>query len=402
MLDKGMTMRRIYLDHNATTPLHPEVLQEMIPYLQDGFGNPSSCHWFGQESRRAMDRARQQVADLIGSDPSEIVFLSGGTEADNFAIRSAAAQGGDRARHIITTPIEHPAVLETCRFLERSGYRITYLPVDEFGMVDPEDVARAITPETALITVMLANNDVGTIEPIGEIVRAAREKEIPVHIDAVQALGKIPVDVRELGVDLLSVSGHKIYGPKGVGALYVKDGANLAPLLHGGHQEESRRAGTQNVPGIVGFGKACEIAQQELKKTNAIMAYRRNRLEGEILLRIPNVHVNGHLKIRLPNTLNISFSFVDGDTLMMELDSRGIAVSTGSACSSGSEEPSHVLTAMGRSVQQANGSIRFSLGRETTMEDVDVTVGAVFEAVRKLRAMPYDAQKELYKDRYGC
>lgn len=399
MLDKGMTMRRIYLDHNATTPLHPEVLQEMIPYLQDGFGNPSSCHWFGQESRRAMDRARQQVADLIGSDPSEIVFLSGGTEADNFTIHGAAAQGGDRARHIITTPIEHPAVLETCRFLEGSGHRITYLPVDEFGLVDPEDVARAITPETALITVMLANNDVGTIEPVGEIVRAAREKEIPVHTDAVQALGKIPVDVRELGVDLLSVSGHKIYGPKGIGALYIKDGANLTPLLHGGPQEKSRRAGTQNVPGIVGFGKACEIARQELKKTNAIVAYRRNKLEGEILLRVPNVQVNGHPKMRLPNTLNISFSFVVGDSLMMELDSRGIAVSTGSACSSGSEEPSHVLTAMGRSVQQANGSIRFSLGREITMEDVDVTVSAVFEAVSKLRAIPYDSQKELYQDR---
>jgi cysteine desulfurase len=249
---------------------------------------------------------------------------------------------------------------------------------------------------------MLANNDVGTIEPIGEIVRAAWEKQIPVHTDAVQALGKIPVDVRELGVDLLSVSGHKIYGPKGVGALYVKDGANLTPLLHGGLQEKSRRAGTQNVPGIVGFGKACEIARQELKKSNAIVAYRRDKLEKEILLRVPNVHVNGHPKIRLPNTLNTSFSFVDGESLMMELDSRGIAVSTGSACSSESEEPSHVLMAMGRSVQQANGSIRFSLGRETTVEDVDVTVGAVFEAVSKLRANLYDSKEELHRERGAC
>ncbi|MCJ7596208.1 MAG: cysteine desulfurase NifS [Desulfobacterales bacterium] len=395
-------MRRIYLDHNATTPLHPQVLQEMMPYLQDGFGNPSNTHWFGREARKAMDRARQQVADLIGAEPEEIVFVSGGTEADNLAIQGLAARAGEGARQMITTSIEHPAVLETCRFLEQKGFRITYLPVDEFGVVDPEEVAGAVTPETSLITVMLANNDVGTIEPIAEIAKVAREKGIPLHTDAVQAVGKIPVDVRELGVDLLSLSGHKIYGPKGVGALYIRKGGELSPLLHGGHQEKSRRPGTQNVPAIVGLGKACEIARQEPKETNARTAYRRNRLQAEILKRIPNVKVNGHPKDRLPNTLNMSFSFVDGESIMMGLDTKGIAVSTGSACSSGSTEPSHVLTAMGRSARDALGSVRFSLGRESTMEDVDTTVGALFEVVSRLRANLHDSEKQLYKTRSGC
>lgn len=379
-------MKRIYLDHNATTPLHPAVLEEMMPYLQGGFGNPSNIHWFGREARKAMDRARQQVADLIGATPEEIVFLSGGTEADNLAIQGVPARSGQGVRHIVTTSIEHPAVLETCKFLEQNGSRVTYLPVDEFGLVAPEDVARVMTPETSLITVMLANNDVGTIEPIAEIAKGAREKGIPVHTDAVQAVGKIPVDIRQLGVDLLSMSGHKIYGPKGIGALYVKKGTKLTPLLHGGHQEKARRPGTQNVPAIVGFGKACEIARQELKETGARLAFRRNRLESEILKRIPHARVNGHPKDRLPNTLNVSFSFVDGESVMIALDTKGIAVSTGSACSTGSTEPSHVLTAMGRSAQQANGSIRFSLGSETTMEDVEETVIALFEVVSRLRA----------------
>ena len=333
-----------------------------MPYLQEGFGNPSNVHWFGQEARKAMERARQQVADLIGAEPKEVVFLSGGTEADNLAIQGVASLGRGRGRHVMTTSIEHPAVLETCKFLEGRGIRITYLPVDEFGLVDPEDVARAIAPETSLITVMLANNDVGTIEPIAEIAKVAREKGIPVHTDAVQAVGKIPVDVRELGVELLSISGHKIYGPKGVGALYVRRRVSSLLSLDGGQQEKGRRPGTQNVPAIVGFGKACEIARQELKQTSARLAYRRNRLEAEILKRIPNVQVNGHPKERLPNTLNVSFSFVDGESLMMALDTKGIAVSTGSACSSGSAEPSHVLTAMGRSPQQALGVYPVFLG----------------------------------------
>jgi len=395
-------MRRIYLDHNATTPLHPEVLKEMMPYLQDGFGNPSNLHWFGEEAHKAVVRARQQVAELIGAEPGEIVFLSGGTEADNLAIQGVAALAEEGARQLITSSIEHPAVLETCRFLEGKGFRVTYLPVDEFGVVDPGSVARALTQETTLITVMLANNDMGTIQPIADIAKVAREHGVPLHTDAVQGVGKIPVDVRELGVDLLSLSGHKIYGPKGVGALYIRKGVDLSPLLHGGHQEKGRRPGTQNVPAIVGLGKACEMVRLQPKEINARMAFRRNKLQSEILKRIPNVKVNGHPKDRLPNTLNISFSFVHGESIMLGLDNKGVAVSTGSACSSGSREPSHVLTAMGLSAKEALGSVRFSLGRDTTMEDVDETAGALFEVVGRLRANLHDAEKEYYKKRSSC
>jgi cysteine desulfurase len=395
-------LKRIYLDHNATTPVHPAVLEEMVPYFQDVFGNASSPHWFGQEAHRAMDRARQQVADLIGAEPSEIVFGSGGTEADNSAIQGVAAQAAAGAGHIVTTSVEHSAVLETCKCLEERGFRVSYLPVDELGMVDPKVVADSITPDTVLITVMLANNDVGTIQPVREIAKVARQKGILIHTDAVQAVGKIPVDVRELGVDLLSISAHKIYGPKGVGALYINRGKKISPILHGGRHEQGRRAGTQNVSGIVGFGKACEIARQELKETSARLAYRRNRLQSEILKRIANVQINGHLEHRLPNTLNISFAFVEGESLMMNLDLKGVAVSTGSACSSGSGEPSHVLTAMGRSAEQAQGSIRFSLGRENTIEDVNITIEALFEVVHKLRATRHHPEEQWYKSRSSC
>lgn len=380
-------MRRIYLDHNATTAVHPAVLEEMLPYLREVFGNPSSIHWFGQEARRAVDRARQQVADLIGAEPNEIVFTSGGTEAINHAIRGAVDKEEGCSRHIITSSIEHQAVLSTCRYQEGRGFQVTCLVVDECGVVDPASAAAAITDDTVLITIMLANNEVGTIQPLQEIAETAKERGILVHTDAVQAVGKIPVNVQQLGVDLLSLSGHKIYGPKGIGALYIRRGVKVAPLIYGGHHERNRRAGTENVPGIVGFGKACEMAREELDQNAARVAALRDRLEKGILSQIPHVQLNGYPEYRLPNTLNVSFSFVEGESLLMNLDLMGIAVSAGSACTSGTSEPSHVLTAMGRSPEQANGSIRFSLGWGTTDEDVDDTVKALVEIVGKLREL---------------
>ncbi len=378
-------MKRVYLDHNATTPLHPDALEEMLPYLRDAFGNPSSIHWFGQEARRAVDRARQQVADLIGADPEEIVFTSGGTEADNHAIRGIAGRCAGSGGHIVTSSVEHHAVLNTCRQLERTGFRVTYLPVDENGLIDPAAVAAAITKDTVLVTVMLANNDVGTIQPVRDIARLAGERGVPVHTDAVQGIGKMPVDVRRLGVDLLSLSSHKIYGPKGIGALYIRRGVSIDPLIFGGHHERRRRAGTENVPAIVGFGKACEIAGEEIESVPPRIAALHDRLQQGIEKRIENVRMNGHPELRLPNTLNVSFSFLDGESLLMNLDLMGVAVSTGSACTSGSVDPSHVLTAMGRSPEQAHGSLRFSLGRGNTAEDVDFTLDVLVDVVRRLR-----------------
>ena len=378
-------MRRVYLDHNATTPLNPDALEEMLPYLRDTFGNPSSIHWFGQEARRAVDRARQQVADLIGVDPDEIVFTSGGTEADNHAIRGIAGRSAGGGGHIVTSSVEHHAVLNTCRHLERNGFRVTYLPVDENGLVDPAVAESAITKDTILVTVMLANNDVGTIQPVRDIARIAGERGVPVHTDAVQVIGKMPVDARGPGVDLMSLSSHKICGPKGVGALYIRRGIAIDPLIFGGHHEMRRRAGTENVPAIVGFGKACEIAGEELERVPPKIAALRDRLQQGIEERIENVQLNGHPDLRLPNTLNVSFSFVDGESLLMNLDLMGVAVSTGSACTSGSVDPSHVLTAMGRNPEQAQGSLRFSLGRGNTAEDVDFTLDALVDVVRRLR-----------------
>jgi len=378
-------MRRIYLDHNATTALHPDVLAEILPYLREVFGNPSSIHWFGQEARRAVDCARQQVADLIGANPDEIVFTSGGTEADNHAIRGAAGPNAGSRLHIVTTSIEHHAVLNTCRHLDRRGFRVTCLPVDGNGLVDPEAVEAAITADTVLVTVILANNDVGTIQPIRDIARLAKERGVLMHTDAVQAAGKIPVDVRALDVDLLSLSGHKLYGPKGIGALYIRRSVSIDPFIHGGHHERRRRAGTENVPAIVGFGKACEIAGEELDSAPPRIAALRDRLQQGIEERIEHVQLNGHPVHRLPNTLNVSFSFVDGESLLMNLDLMGVAASTGSACTSGSIEPSHVLTAMGRSAEQAQGSLRFSLGRGNTVEEVDFTINALVDVVGRLR-----------------
>ena len=378
-------MRRIYLDHNGTTRVDPDVLEEMLPYLGERFGNPSSIHHFGQQARRALDRARRQVADLIGAEPAEIVFTSGGTEANNQAIRGVIELDGTDRRHVVTTAVEHQAVLEPCRFLEERGISVTYLPVDEHGMVAPESVAAAIRGDTALVSVMLANNEVGTIQPVREMAAITRERGVLLHTDAVQAAGKIPVDVRELGVDLLTLSGHKMHGPKGAGALYVRRGTILAPLVHGGAHERHMRAGTENVPSIVGLGKACEMAGRAMEADGSRMAALRDRLQQGLLESIPLVQVNGHPEQRLPNTLNMSFLATEGETLMMSLDLMGIAVSTGSACGSSSHEPSHVLAAMGRSAGQAHSSLRISLGRHSTPEEVDTTIEALVEVVARLR-----------------
>jgi cysteine desulfurase len=380
-------MSRIYLDHNATTPVHPAVLEEMLPYLRDVFGNPSSIHWFGQEARQAVDRARQRVADLIGAEPNEIVFTSSGTEAINYALRGAVEQYAGNSRQIITSPIEHQAVLNSCGYLEDRGFQVTHLPVDEYGTVSPESVADVITSDAVLITVMLANNEVGTIQPLPEIAGIAKERGLLVHTDAVQAMGKIPVNVQQLGVDLLSLSGHKFYGPKGIGALYIRHGVEVAPLIYGGHQERRRRAGTENVPAIVGLGKACKLSREELERSATRVATLRDRLEEGIFSQVPHGQLNGHPENRLPNTLNVSFFSVEGESLLMNLDLLGIAVSAGSACTSGTAEPSHVLTAMGIGPEQSQGSIRFSLGRGTTEEDVDATVKALIEIVGKLREL---------------
>ena len=376
-------MKRIYLDHNATTPVHPAVLDAMLPYLGELFGNPSSTSRFGQQARRAVDLARQQVAGLLGAEPAEIVFGSGGTEANNHAIRGAVEATGKG--HVITSAVEHHSVLHTGEYLQRLGHRVTFLPVDGDGLVDPADVERAIDDDTALVTVMLANNEVGTIQPIADIARVAREAGVWMHTDAVQGVGKLAVDVNSLGVDLASISGHKLHGPKGIGALYCRRGVRVAPLLHGGRHESKQRAGTENVPAIVGFGKACDLAGEALGEGLTGVTALRDRLQAELLAQIPAMRINGHPQRRIPNTLNVSFDEVDGEMITMNLDVLGIAASNGSACSAGSVEPSHVLQAMGHTRQQASTSVRFSLGSETTVDEVDRTVAAVVEVVTRLR-----------------
>ncbi len=375
-------MKRIYLDHNATSPVRREVLEAMLPYFSEQFGNASSIHWSGQEARRAVDRARRQVAGLIGARPQELVFCSGGTEADNLAVRGVAAA---RPGHVVTSAVEHPAVLETCRALERDGVAVSYAPVDDSGRVDPRDIEWAQNDDTVLVSVMLANNDTGTLQPVEEVAQAARERGAVMHTDAVQAAGKVPLDVDSLGVDLLSLSGHKLGGPKGAGALYVRAGTPLSPLLTGGAHERERRAGTENVPAIVGMGLACELAAQELQRASAHMAALRDRLWQALQAApAPGPWLNGHLEQRLPNTLNIGFSGLDGEALLMNLDLLGVAISTGSACSSGTVEPSHVLTAMGQDTERAGAAVRLSLGPETTEQEVDAASAALLEVVERL------------------
>ena len=380
-------MRRIYLDYAATTPTHPEVVKTMLPYFSEVSGNPSSIYSYGQEAKGAIEEARGKVADLIRAQSEEIVFTSGGTEADNFAIKGVAYANELKGNHIITSSIEHHAVIETCKFLERRGFRVTYLPVDEYGLVDPDDVRRAITSKTILISVMHANNEIGTIEPIAEIGRIAREAGIYFHTDAVQAVGHIPVNADELGAALLSMSAHKLYGPKGVGALYIRKGTKLIPFMHGGEQERRRRASTENVPGIVGFGKAVELAQQEMSEEAGRLAYLRDQLIKGLLEQIDHTRLNGHPLNRLPNNVNISVDFVEGESMLLNLDLEGICASTGSACSSSSLEPSHVLLALGLSHEQAHGSLRFSLGKWTTEEEIGRVLKVLPKIVAKLRAM---------------
>jgi cysteine desulfurase len=380
-------MRRIYLDYAATTPTHPEVVKAMLPYFTDAFGNPSSIYSYGQEAKGAIEEARKKVADFIGARDEEIVFTSGGTEADNQAIKGTAYANELKGNHIITSSIEHHAVMETCKFLETRGFNVTYLPVDESGMVAPNDVQKAITNKTILISVMHANNEMGTIEPIAKIGRIARKAEIYFHTDAVQTVGHIPVNVNELGVDLLAMSAHKLYGPKGVGALYVRKGTRLTPFMHGGEQERRQRASTENVPGIVGFGKAVELARQEMSQEAERITYLRDQLIKGLLERIDHIRLNGHPQKRLPSNVNISVEYVEGESMVLNLDLEGICAATGSACSSSSLEPSHVLLAMGLPHELAHGSLRFSLGKWTTEEEIKRVLDVLPRIITKLRAM---------------
>jgi len=380
-------MRRVYLDNNATTPLAPEVFEAMKPYWLEDYGNASSIHWYGQRAKAAMETAREQVARLLNARPGEIVFTSGGTEADNAALVGVVEAARAETKHIITTAIEHHAVLHTAQALEKRGVSVTYVRVGSSGVVDPADVARAIRPETVLISVIHANNELGTIQPLEEIGRLARQHDIYFHTDAVQSVGKIPVDVEKLDVDLLSLSAHKLYGPKGVGALYIRKGTVLRPLLHGGHHERDRRPGTENVPGIVGLGKAAELAQGLMAEDATRLASLRDRLEESLLSRVPLVTVNGDRQRRLPATSNLSFGFIEGEGFVIAMDLRGIACSTGAACSAGSLEPSHVLSAIGKTPEQARASIRFSLGRFNTPEDIDYALEIVPAVAEQLRAV---------------
>jgi cysteine desulfurase len=380
-------MPPIYFDHNATTPVDPEVFGAMAPYFTETFGNASSIHSFGQQARAAVERAREQVANLLGARPAEVVFTSGGTEADNLAIFGVVGSSRAERKHVITTAIEHHAVLNTCQALEAAGIEVTYLRVSPEGLVDPADVRRALRPHTLLISVMMANNELGTIQPIEEIGRMAAEADVWFHTDAVQAAGKIPIDVARLGVDLLAISGHKLYAPKGVGALYVRPGMRLRPLFFGGHHERDRRPGTENVPGIVGLGKAAELALAKLPVEPARLAELRDRLERGVLERVPAVRVNGGGAPRVANTTNLSFSYVEGESLVIALDLKGVSCSTGAACSSGAIEPSHVLTAIGLAAPDARGSLRFSLGRGNSEEDVERALEILPGVVEHLREL---------------
>jgi cysteine desulfurase len=382
--------RRVYLDHNASTPVHPEVVAEMVPYFGEVFGNPSSVHGFGREAREAVDIARDRVAAFLRTRPEEIVFTSGGTESDNFGVKGLAWARG--RGHLITSRIEHHAVLRTCQALEAQGFTVSYLPVDETGMVDPDDVRRALRPDTIGISIMHANSEVGTIQPVRAIGAIAREGGIPFHVDAVQTFGKVEIDVDAFNIDLLSFSGHKIYGPKGVAGLYIRKGTKLVSVQHGGEHERRRRAGTENVPGIVGLGKAVEVRGREMKDEAVRVAALRDRLWHGIRERVPDVRLNGHPTERVPGTANIAYRHVESESIVLGLDLKGIAVSAGSACTSGSVEPSYVLVAMGVPIEWAMGAVRTSLGRSTTADDIDYVVESVEPIVRKLRsALPVGA-----------
>jgi cysteine desulfurase len=383
-------MRRVYLDNNATTPILPEILEAMRPYFLEHFGNASSIHHHGQETRAAVERARESVAQLVGCRPSEIVFTSGGTEGDNLAV-SGLVRSRD---HIITSTVEHHAVLNTCKHLESAGTEVTYVPVDGSGLVNPDDVRRALRPNTRLVTIMMANNETGVIQPVEEIGKIAAEADVYFHTDAVQAAGKVVLDVNRIGCDLLSISGHKMHAPQGVGALYVRKGTLLQSMFHGGRHERGRRAGTENVPGIVALGKAAELAKQglengEVERIGAL----RDQIEQTVLAQVETIGINGESAHRVPNTTNIHFDHIEGEALVIALDLKGLALSTGAACSSGALEPSHVLIAMGLRPDQARASLRFSLGKQNTKEDVDFALSLIPSTVARLRELSPVYQK---------
>jgi cysteine desulfurase len=382
--DYNVDMRRVYLDNNATTPVLPEVLEAMRPYFGEHFGNASSIHHHGQETRAAVERARESVANLLGCRPAEVVFTSGGTEADNLAI-FGLVQPGD---HVVTSTIEHHAVLNSCKHLQEKGIEVTFVPVGGRCLVDPDDVRRALRPDTKLVTIMMANNETGVLQPLEEIGRICAEADVYFHADAVQAASKVPIRVKDIGCDLLSISGHKIHAPQGVGALYVRKGTTLEPRFFGGSHERSRRAGTENVPGIVGLGKAAELAVESLQQgEDREVAAMRDRLEATILANVEAAGVNGVGASRVPNTANIYFDYIEGEALVIALDLKGLAVSTGAACSSGAIEPSHVLTAMGLRPDRARASLRFSLGKQNAADDVDFAIQLVPASVARLREL---------------
>ncbi|MBE3100839.1 MAG: cysteine desulfurase NifS, partial [Firmicutes bacterium] len=371
----------------ATTYTKPEVLEEMLPFFTEIYGNPSSVHSFGREARRAVDFARERTAKALNAEPSEIFFTGGGSESDNWAIKGIAMANKKKGNHIITTTIEHHAVFDTCGYLERNGFEVTYLPVDKYGLVTPEQVRDAITDKTILITIAFANNEIGTIQPIKEIGAIAREKKVYFHTDAVQAIGNVPVDVEEMNIDLLSLTGHKFYGPKGVGALYIKRGVKIISYIHGGAQERNRRAGTENLPGIVGLGKAIELAIENLSEHSIKLKAMRDRLIDEITSRVDHIRLNGHPTKRLPGNVNFSFEFIEGESLLLSLDIKGIAGSSGSACTSGSLDPSHVLLGIGLSHEIAHGSLRLTLGDQNTDEEIDYVLEVLPGIVERLRDM---------------
>jgi len=388
-------MKRVYLDHAATTPLDREVFEEMRPFFSLKFGNASSLHSFGREAHDAVEKARERVAAVLKCKTSEVFFTSGGTEADNLALKGIASANRENGKHIITSTIEHHAVLHTCQYLEKNGYEVTYLPVDRYGFVKVEDVENAIRKDTILISIMHANNEIGTIEPIGEIGKIAKEKDIPFHTDGVQTFCKIPTEVDELNVDLFTISAHKVYGPKGVGALYIREGTRLEPLLHGGGHERGMRSGTENVPGIVGLGAAAEIGlKRRGEDAEKMVALRDSLIKGA--LKINDSWLNGHPLKRLPNNAHLCFGLIEGESLVLYLDKKGIAASTGSACSSKSLEPSHVLLGIGLKHEEAHGSLRMTLGRENTKEEIDYVLKVLPEEVEKLRSMsPFKTRKQL-------
>lgn len=380
-------MTRIYMDNAATTRVTEPVAQAMLPYLTEIYGNPSSVHAFGREARKAMEAARRQVAEALGAQPNEIYFTGCGTESDNWAIRGAAEKHKSRGRHIITSAIEHHAVLHACQQLEKEGFSVTYLPVDEYGLVSPQSLKEALREDTILVSIMLANNEIGTIEPIEELSAIAREAGALFHTDAVQAIGSVKIDVNQLGVDMLSLSGHKFHAPKGVGALYIRSGVRIGRLMEGGAQERAQRPGTENLASIVGLGKAIELACADIEGHNQKLAAMRDRMIEGILSGIPEARLNGHPQKRLPGNVNVSVRYVEGESLLLNLDFKGIAASSGSACTSGSLDPSHVLLAIGLSHETAHGSLRFSLSEENTAQEVDQVVRALSEITERLRRM---------------